>query len=387
MQIGFSGSQSNMSNASLRAGIDTASAPDGVKRLAGNLIESLLCFILPGSTLLFLADAPHRWESALVWTLPVWLCVIADLYSPEDRRGTGRQEPARWLDARLYVLFALQWVNLILLLEAVSRLHWESWADVAVGGTNLIAMRILMGTSSCCSAIAVAHELIHRRPRHLRWMGRLLLWTVCYDHFALEHGRGHHRLASTLDDPATARFGERFEEFFRRSLKGQWANAWRHESQRLRGLPPLARLIRHRVLLGLCAESVLLAAILSLYGPLPLLMFLYQAWVAVRMLEAVNYVQHWGLVRSGPAFQASDAWSTGSWFTLHSFVGLARHADHHLLAGKPCHQLRHLSESPRLPGGYFVDVIFVRLFNDRYMKKAEDELKAKRLGPFRSESH
>lgn len=346
----------------------------------------LLCFILPVSTLFFLSSGPHGGMAALVWTLPVWLCVAADYYSPADRRGPWCPLPQWALDARLAVLFALQWLNIALLLDVGSRLVFDSPVEIAASAANVVAIRILAGTTSCCSALSVAHELVHRRAMLWRWMGRSLLWTVCYDHFALEHGRGHHRLASTPADPATARFGERFGDFFRRSLVGQWADAWRMETRRLRAASRwgLGFWLRHRVLHGLLAEAVLLGGIFACFGGVALLLFLYQALAAVRLLEAVNYVQHWGLLREGSRFGPADAWSCDSWFTLHAFIGLPRHADHHAWGGKPSQRLSYCEASPRLPRGYFVMALWVRLSNDRFMEMAARELEAKGLGPFRT---
>jgi alkane 1-monooxygenase len=322
--------------------------------------------------------------AALCWTLPVWLCIAADYFSPADS-GSGKSAGHEWLlDARLYVLFALQLTNIVLMLKAASGLGWATSAEFAASAANIVALRVLVGTTSCCSGMALAHELLHRRRKHQRWMGRILLWTVAYDHFAVEHGRRHHRCASTADDPATARFDESLTVFVKRSLYGQWADAWQLENRRWRGADGnrLGRLLRHRVVQGLVVEMAILALVYAYFGLVALLMFLYQAQAAVRMLESVNYVQHWGLTRRKKRFRPADAWATDSWFTLHTFIGLARHADHHAHAGKSCHQLTDHAESPRLPYGYFVLALLVRWRNPTFRKLARTELAAKGLGPF-----
>jgi len=335
-------------------------------------IEPLLCFILPLSTCFFLSTAPHAWDSALLWTLPVWLCIVADYFSPGDCRIPKTSGMEWLLDARLYVLFCLQFANIALLVDAASSLTWRTLPDFATGSANIAAMRILVGTTSCCSGFAVAHELLHRRAKHLRWMGRILLWSVCYDHFALEHAHGHHRMVGTVADPATARLGESFAGFFKRSVLGQWANAWRMENQRLQHRKGIALLLLHRVLHGVVVELAILMLIIVNYGVVALMVFLYQAGVAVRMLEAVNYLQHWGLTRRDTQYPC--AWWTDSWFTLHSFIGLSRHADHHAHAGKPCYHLLHSEQGPRLPHGYFVMIMMLRLSNAGYLEFARREL-------------
>jgi alkane 1-monooxygenase len=263
-------------------------------------------------------------------------------------------------------------------------LNWTGWSGFLTSASNIAAMRIMTGTNSCCSGIAVAHELIHRRAPVKRCLGRILLWTVCYDHFMVEHLLGHHRRASTPDDPATARFGESYRTFWRRSLKQQFASAWRLESRRLRSLNVSPW--RHRVMQGLLIQASLLIAIWTVFGAVALLMFLYQALVAVHLLETVNYFQHWGLTRGGRIFSGADAWSTDSWVTTHTFVGLSRHADHHAHASKPFPSLRFHEDSPRLPHGYFVMAVTVKLFNAQYRRLAEQELRGRTLGPHRAVS-
>jgi len=62
----------------------------------------LLCFIRPVSTRFLLLTDPHAWLPALLWTLPVWLCVAADYVSPADR-AAPRPGGMEWLlDARLH---------------------------------------------------------------------------------------------------------------------------------------------------------------------------------------------------------------------------------------------------------------------------------------------
>jgi len=102
-------------------------------------------------------------------------------------------------------------------------------------------------------------------------------------------------------------------------------------------------------------------------------------------LEAVNYFEHWGLVRKGRRVRPEDSWDTHSWFTYYGLIGLSRHADHHAYPSRPYQQLRVWDESPVLPVGYvgLVDLVLAR--NDEFIEMATQELKAKGLGPFSPE--
>lgn len=346
-----------------------------LKRLQSNALwfaERFVCLFLPLASLIFYISAPHGGVAALLWTLPVWVCVIADVYSPSARKDPDSNHSGLLFEAALYIQVFLQVVNIYMMLVLVSRLQWSSFEAIAVSIANLFTIRILTGTTSCCSAIAVAHELIHRRNRFQHALGRLLLLTVCYDHFSVEHLFGHHRRASLPEDHATARFGETYADFWKRTVKGQFLHAWQLESERLKG----RSMIRHKVLQGLILEFGLIILIGLNFGLLATWMFLYQAFYAVRLLESVNYFQHWGLVRAEETFGVSDAWKTDSWMTLHSFVGLSRHADHHMFDDKPYHRLNYRDEGPRLPYGYFAMYILVKFFNGRYQVLAKQALES-----------
>lgn len=53
--------------------------------------------------------------------------------------------------------------------------------------------------------ITVAHELGHKKQAIEKFYSKVLLMTVCYMHFYIEHNRGHHVIVATPEDPATAR--------------------------------------------------------------------------------------------------------------------------------------------------------------------------------------
>jgi alkane 1-monooxygenase len=345
----------------------------------------LLCLVLPTTSLVFLSTGPHDWHIALLWTLPVWLFILADVWSPSHRDDPPPGLSSQPFIGVLIVLAMLQIANIALMFHMIQRLPWSGAVDFAVAVANLLATRILVGTSSCCCGIVAAHELIHRPQRELQLLGRLLLCLVCYEHFAIEHIRGHHRNASTPADHASARFGESYAAFWRRTAAAQFKSAWRFESARL-GMTGNAvldkRLLTHEVFWGVLLEVALLGLIGWHFGLLAVAMFLLQALAAVRLLEAVNYFQHWGLSRRHKRFATRDAWVTDSWVTLYVFLGLARHADHHARPGQPYQTLKFSDAGPKLPYGYFGMALLAKSFNRHFQRLAIRELEARHFGPF-----
>ena len=75
--------------------------------------------------------------------------------------------------------------------------------------------------------IVLAHELGHRRALIDRALARLLLFSVGFGHYVIEHNRGHHRAAATHDDPATARRHEGLWAFLPRYFSGILVDAVR----------------------------------------------------------------------------------------------------------------------------------------------------------------
>lgn len=346
----------------------------------------LWAFFLPALTTAYLLTGPHSFWVALLWTVPIWVLVACDVLSKPDYRQPDERTPNWPFDVQVYALSALQIANHVLLGVMASKLTLASWADAGVLLANLVAMHLVSGITAGYSGIVLGHELVHRKNRFQFLLGRVLLTFVCYEHFATEHVRGHHPRLGTAVDPATARYGEKFSDFIRRTIPAQFRSAWHLESKRL-GNEHMKlfdlRMLQHRVLQGVVGALALIAAYYFMWGWIAALFFVLQARMAVMLLEVVNYIEHWGIDRATKSVTTVDSWDTDNWFTLYTLVGLSRHSDHHARASRPYHMLRCFEESPKMPSGYYGTIVLALLANDRYQALASAELKAKRLGPFR----
>lgn len=340
----------------------------------------LLCFVLPVASCAFLLTAPHVWYASLPWLLVVIGSIALDMRSPHERRQPLATLPGWPFDWVLYALFALQIANVALLVRMVG-LHGFFTVDTLVGF-------LLVGINSGYSGFVVAHELIHRSSSFMQQLGRLMLVSVLYEHFYTEHVRGHHARVGTGDDPATARFGEWPGKFLLRTVPGQFRSAWRLETKRLGDVDMPwwdPRLVQSRIVHGLALEWGIALAILLTLGVGAFAIFVLQALLAIRLLEAVNYFEHWGLERTTRRVRTIDSWDTDSWFTLYTLVGLSRHADHHAHASRPYQQLRYFEESPKLPYGYFGTTLMVLFARKRFRRLMTAELEQRQLGPFAPE--
>jgi hypothetical protein len=149
--------------------------------------------------------------------------------------------------------------------------------------------------------------------------------------------------------------------------------------------PPRASARATRRSHGLALEWGLALAILGVFGLTAFFAFLIQAFSAVRLLEAVNYFEHWGLTRRGQRPRPEDSWDTHSGFTYYALIGLTRHADHHAAATRPYQKLRVREEAPLLPAGYIGTVDLVMGRNADFQQLAAEELARGALGPFAAE--
>lgn len=340
-------------------------------------LKYLSCFYFPLCVTGFLLSAPHTAFDAVLWTNTLWLLIAFDWFSSKVQISKVKHRvSSAYYDVILYLLVIFQFLIISLLLMKASQLHWNSVEDIATSIVNLIVMRILVGTSSGSSAIIVAHELIHRPKLHMRILGRLLMYTVCYDHFVLAHMRGHHYNVATPEDITTAKLGESFKTYWRRIIPAHFNYAWNIEMERLGienklvGFPKIAA---NGVFQGLLIELFILVLIVVFFGWVAVIIFLYQALSGVRLLETINYYQHWGLEqgKEGDAI----AWVNQSSLTEYALVGLSNHVEHHQDASKPFYCYQYSDQGPIMPYGYFVTNLWVKLNNDSYRRISAEILK------------
>ena len=165
----------------------------------------------------------------------------------------------------------------------------------AWGAAAVVALGLGVGGVSGSQGITFAHELGHSKRRLDRVAAWLLMGSVLYAHFMVEHYRGHHARAATHDDPASARRGESLWRFLPRTLAGSWASAWRLEAARLQ--QRRQGWARSPLLAATAVQGLLLVALAAAFGPWALLFGVVQAAQAVLLLETINYIEHYGLQR------------------------------------------------------------------------------------------
>jgi len=271
--------------------------------------------------------------------LPVlgFMClVMAWMAGSGDFLGLGA-----WAQARLGLdMFAGR--------AATGPLHW-------LGGILSAALSFAaIGTN-------VGHELTHRTTdRAALVAGRWLLALTFDAEFSIEHVYGHHRRLATAQDPASARRGEQFYGFLPRSVLGQARSAWGLETTRLRNLGHGPLGWRNRLIRGWLMSAILVAAFFAIAGAKGALVFVLTAIAGRSVLEAVNYFEHYGLVREeDEPIEPRHSWNSNKRLSNIVLFNLARHSHHHAEGDAQFWKLRAYREAPTLPYGYLTCMLLV----------------------------
>lgn len=217
---------------------------------------------------------------------------------------------------------------------------------------------ISIGTVGGIIAINLGHEFIHKDPKLENWMGGLLLSSVTYAGFKVEHVRGHHVHVSTPEDASSSRYNQGLWSFLPHAFKHNFLNAWRLEKEYLERKGRKAFSVHNELIWWYTISALFAVTFGVLFGWEGVLFFFAQSFVAAFTLEVVNYIEHYGLHRrvleNGRYERVTPAhsWNSNYLLTNLALFHLQRHSDHHAYAKRRYQVLRHYDESPQLPGGY-----------------------------------
>jgi alkane 1-monooxygenase len=237
---------------------------------------------------------------------------------------------------------------------------------LADGGLHVGEKVGLALTLGCVNGIGIntAHELGHKRASLERWLSKVALAPTGYGHFYIEHNRGHHVRVATPEDPASSRMGESFYRFWPRTVRGSLTSSWELEAERLRRQDRGPWTLRNDIVNAWAMTVVLFAVLAAVFGAGILPYLAIQAVFGFSLLEVVNYLEHYGLlrerredgkryVRTGP----QHSWNSDNVSSNVLLYHLQRHSDHHAHPTRRFQALRHFDEAPELPSGYATMIV------------------------------
>lgn len=234
------------------------------------------------------------------------------------------------------------------------------WSDGGWLTTDYVDKLGLMVTVGGIGGISIntAHELGHKRAQAEKWLSKVALAQTCYGHFFVEHNRGHHPRVATTDDPASARMGQSLYSFVPRSVMGSLRSAWNLEGRRFACMGK-SRWTFNNDLLNAWPMSVALFTLLVVWFGVVILPWLVgQAIIGFCLLEAINYLEHYGLRRQkrpdgrNEPVTPSHSWNSNTVIANVFLFHLQRHSDHHAHPLRRYQALCHAEEAPQLPAGY-----------------------------------
>ena len=305
------------------------------------------------------------------WTGPVVLfAVIPVLDSIVGRDDSGPPADAiaeleeggfyRWT---VWVFVPLQILSVIAgaFLFVSTDLRFFAFEGTLSGPAKLgiaISMGIVGGLG-----INIGHELGHRRDGFERWLAKAALAPTFYGHFPVVHNLGHHVRVATPEDHSSARLGESIWGFLARTVVGSWRLAWTLEAARMRRSGRPAWHPRNEVVQSLLISTAFWGVALAVLSHRLLPFILIQAVVGIALLETVNYLEHYGLLRQRVArgryetCKAEHSWNSD--FLVSNFVllNLQRHSDHHAHPDLRYQSLRSRPDAPQLPHGYALMIL------------------------------
>jgi alkane 1-monooxygenase len=272
--------------------------------------------------------------------------VIIDWFAPSDDQEIPLKD-GKLPDAVLMASVLLHTLGVVSLLYGV-------YAGILTDEAVWLGA-ISTGFAGGILGITAAHELIHRERN--KWLQNLGIWNlfiVGYTHFFTEHRLVHHVKVGTAEDPATARYGESFYAFLFRTIPSQYFSALQTDARVQRRKKNLAYGWKNFTVRATIFQLAFIALLFFALGGLVAATYLAQCVAAFFLLEYVNYIEHYGLVRAdGERVSKQHAWQSDSISSRFTLFELSRHADHHMRASKPYYTLDSHDESPRLPAGYF----------------------------------
>ncbi len=221
-----------------------------------------------------------------------------------------------------------------------------------------VGLTLSMGLMCGVFGINIAHELGHRTNKFEQLLAEILLLTSLEMHFMPYHNNGHHHNVATPSDPATARKGEPLFVFWFRSQIGSYVQAWQLENKRLKKKEKTAFSLQNKALNYTVVQLAFVVLIYFMYGGLVVSFFVAAAFFGILLLETVNYIEHYGLLRTKKEnnryerVQHHHSWNSDHPLGRAMLFELSRHSDHHYKASKKYQTLLSLPDAPQMPTGY-----------------------------------
>ena len=218
---------------------------------------------------------------------------------------------------------ALDWFLFFKSLNMFCNMEWTTHNIIQLAGylflfSNLNAVQF-----------AVAHEVFHKQGNFYKYLGTLHMSKLLYMHFTYEHLYGHHKRVSTPEDPAFAPRGMGLYKFFPKTFFGSYVSVYNMEKKNNK------LFIFNYAVLSVIAALAFIGGVFYFYNAQAAILFTISQLGAIFYLEAINYIEHYGLLRerkeNGEYEKVTirHSWNAPHRFSNYLLWKLQRHSDHH----------------------------------------------------------
>ena len=292
--------------------------------------------------------------------------VLGDIFLGDDK-STPTMRHTGLLNIMLYASLPITLLLIISIVWLFSAGNWpfmtvmSQWlsydflaAKAQTSNLQLFIAILFTGLMLSGVATVVAHELVHKVGKPIAvCCGRWLLSLSFDANFSIEHVYNHHVHVGTDKDPVTAPRGRNVYTHLVIAIIKTNQCAWAIEKKRLNrlGLSPIT--IHNRYLRGHAMSLVYLAIVYGFAGWFGMLAALMVGITAKIILEIVNYMEHYGLVRAPRRpVEPKHSWNNNRRISCWTMFNLPRHSHHHAQANLSFEKLKPMPDAPVMIGGY-----------------------------------
>ena len=292
--------------------------------------------------------------------------VVGDAFLGDDLSSPALKH--KWLlNLMLYSALPLSLLVLTICAWLVTPSNWAIMTALSqLSGYDLVAAKANTGTLELALGVifagfmlsgvatVVGHELVHRVGKRFDVsLGRWLMSLSFDANFSIEHVYHHHAKVATTDDPVTAPRGRNVYVHIVYALWGTNKSAWLIEKKRLSRKKQNIFTLNNIFIRGwlMTLSFLIICALIAGWQAA-----LYTASVGIMaklILEVVNYMEHYGLVRHPrQAVKPKHSWNSNRKISNWAMFNLPRHSHHHAQGAAPFEKLLPMPEAPEMISGY-----------------------------------
>jgi len=301
--------------------------------------------------------------------------IVGDAFFGEDLSQPNLTK--KWaLDAMLYASVPTTFILMTVCIWLVTPFNWPimHWLSSTIGydfvtakaNTHIIETLVAVvfcGLMLSGIATVVGHELIHRiGNKKAITTGRWLLSLSFDASFSIEHVFNHHIHVATENDPVTAPRGLSIYKHVPIAIWGTNKSAWQIEAKRLKRKKKGVFSLHNQYITGWLMTATWLGFVFLVASWQGVLFVAGIGLVAKVVLEIVNYMEHYGLVRHPrERVMPKHSWNTNRRISCWAMFNLPRHSHHHAKGAVPFEKLEAMPDAPVMIGGYISTIVLVLL--------------------------